>query len=196
MRGYLCGSNDAKWNRHVFSFNNEKNRSNINTYFYRFEFQKRGTVHIHLLVWLKNISKIQHSLVRADVPYEDVDVAYLVKKLQPSDRDSLPLNNNHSSFKSTNGVTTFSLFHPHEAFTTNLRAYIYTLMPTLQCRMDFQTTNGRSMLLKYVTSYVSKWKDAYNNDALYSPHTTPYQAAYRHIREMEPCEPEMWFQLP
>ena len=47
----------------------------------------------------------------------------------------------------------------------------------------------------YVTSYVSKWKDAYNNDALYSPHTTPYQAAYRHIREMEPCEPEMWFQL-
>ena len=61
--------------------------------------------------------------------------------------------------------------------------------------MDFETTNGRSMLLKYVTSYVSKWKDAYNNDALYSPHTTPYQAAYRHIREMEPCEPEMWFQL-
>ena len=78
VRGYLCASNDAKWNRHVFSFN-EKNRSNINTYFYRFEFQKRGTVHIHLLVWLKNISKIQHSLVRADVPYEDVDVAYLVQ---------------------------------------------------------------------------------------------------------------------
>ena len=100
------------------------------------------------LVWLKNISKIQHSLVRADVPYEDVDVAFLVQKLQPSNRDSLPLNNN-PSFKSTNGVTTFSLFHPREAFTTNLRAYIYTLIPTLQCRMDFQTTNGRSMLLKY-----------------------------------------------
>ena len=184
VRGYLCGSNDARWNKHVFSYNNRKGRSNINTYYYRFEFQKRGTVHLHLLVWLKNIKKIQHQLVRADIPYEDVDVAFLVRKLQPSDRDSLPLNNNPSGFQSTEGVTTLSLYHPHEAFALNLRSYISTVIPTLQYRMDFQTADGRSMLLKYVTSYVSKWKDAYSNDALYSTHTTPYQAAYRHLRDM------------
>ena len=52
-RGNLCGSNDSNWRNHLFSFNRTK-RKNINIYFYRFEFQKCGTVHIHLLVWLKN----------------------------------------------------------------------------------------------------------------------------------------------
>ena len=51
------------------------------------------------------------------------------------------------------------------------------------------------MLLRYVTSYVSKWKDAYSNDALYSRYVTPYQAAYRHLKEMQPCEPEMWMHM-
>ena len=183
VRGYLCDSNDARWNKHVFSYDNQKGRSNINTY-YRFEFQKRGTVHLHLLVWLKNIKKIQHQLVRADIPYEDVDVAFLVRKLQPSDRDSLPLNNNILAFKVQKVLQPCLFYHPHEAFALNLRSYISTVIPTLQCRMDFQTADGRSMLLKYVTSYVSKWKDAYSNDALYSTHTTPYQAAYRHLRDM------------
>ena len=69
-------------------------------------------------------------LVRADIPYEDVDVAFLVQKLQPSDRDSLPLRNDPSCFETTEGVTTLSLYHPNEAFALNLRAYIYTLIPT------------------------------------------------------------------
>ena len=34
------------------------------------------------------------------------------------------------------------------------------------------------MLLKYVCSYVTKAHDAYNSDALYTVHTTPYQAAF------------------
>ena len=61
--------------------------------------------------------------------------------------------------------------------------------------MDIQFADGKAMLLRYVTSYVSKWKDAYSNDALYSHHVTPYQAAYRHLEEMQPCEPEMWLQM-
>ena len=110
------------------SYENKKGRSNINTYYYRFEFQKRGTVHLHLLMWLKNITKIQHQLVRADIPYEDVDVTFLVLKLQPSNRDSLPLNNNPSGFQSREGVTTLSLYHLQEAFTLNLR-YVFMGSP-------------------------------------------------------------------
>ena len=182
VRGYLCDSNDARWNKHVFSYDNQKGRSNINTY-YRFEFQKRGTVHLHLLVWLKNIKKIQHQLVRADIPYEDVDVAFLVRKLQPSDRVYLSIIT-LLAFKVQKVLQPCLFYHPHEAFALNLRSYISTVISTLQCRMEFQTADGRSMLLKYVTSYVSKWKDAYSNDALYSTHTTPYQAAYRHLRDM------------
>ena len=55
VRGYFCGSNTNGWNEHVFSYRNSKQRSNVHTYFYRFEFQQRGTEHLHLLVWIKNI---------------------------------------------------------------------------------------------------------------------------------------------
>ena len=40
--GYLCGSNDSRWTEHVFNYNGLQNRNNVNTYFYRFEFQVRG----------------------------------------------------------------------------------------------------------------------------------------------------------
>ena len=55
--GYLCGSNMNKWNKHVFNYESLKHYSNVNTYFYCFEFQKQGTLHVHLLVWLKNVKK-------------------------------------------------------------------------------------------------------------------------------------------
>ena len=58
--------------------------------------------------------------------------------------------------------------------------------------MDFQLTGGKGMILHYVKSYVSRWHDAYENDALYSAHVTPFQAAYRHVKDLKPCEPEMW----
>ncbi len=56
VQGYLCGSNITDWTNHIFSYNHIRNKKNVKTYFYHFEFQKRGTVHIHLLVWLNNIA--------------------------------------------------------------------------------------------------------------------------------------------
>ena len=47
IRGYLCVSNEKKWSKHVFNYNNIATFSNIQTYFYRFEFQGRGTVFVH-----------------------------------------------------------------------------------------------------------------------------------------------------
>lgn len=38
--------------------NGLKDVKNVQTYFYRFEFQERGTVHLHMLVWLKKMDKI------------------------------------------------------------------------------------------------------------------------------------------
>ena len=51
--------------------------------------------------------------------------------------------------------------HPSDAAVVNLRCYIDTLATALQCAMDVQTTDGRDMVLRYVTSYVSKFKDAF-----------------------------------
>lgn len=90
VRGYLCGSNNQKWKTHVFNYSGLPNKSNINTYFYLFEFQERGTAHLHLLVWLKNLKKFAHPLLRADIPWHDPDLTFTIQSLQKSDKGCLP----------------------------------------------------------------------------------------------------------
>ncbi len=197
VRGYLCGSNSNKWSQHVFSYNRLAKECNINTYFYRFEFQKRGTAHLHLLIWLKDITKIKHHLIRADIPNDNVDLSYLVSKHQKSDKPSncLTLQETDSFFNNTNGKQMLHLKHPAEAFALNLRSYISTLLPMLRCSMDFQTTDGRAMLLRYVCSYVTKSKDGIDTNSLYSYNVNGGQAAVRYVMDTKPAEPEMWLAL-
>ena len=83
VRGYFCGSNDAKWKGHLFSYARKPLIDNVLNYFYRFEFQKRGTVIIHMLVWLKSIQKISLQNIRADIPWADEDSAYLATVSSP-----------------------------------------------------------------------------------------------------------------
>ena len=87
------------------------------------------------------------------------------------------------------------LYHPADAFAVNLRTYIGSVVPSLKCRMDVQTSDSHGMLLHYLTSYVSKWQDSFQSDSLYSAHVGPYQAAYKHLICMKPLEPEMWLSL-
>ena len=94
IRGYLCGSNDKKWANNLFNYNRIATYSNVNTYFYRFEFQNRGTGHVHLLVWLRRIAKIRLPLLRADIPWSEPDLAFQVSSLQRSDKGALPANEN------------------------------------------------------------------------------------------------------
>lgn len=170
VRGYLCGSNSTKWSHHLFSYNRTSNHNNIKTYFYRFEFQKRGTLHLHMLVWLHDITKMQHKFIRADIPHDNPELAFFSHKLQPSDKPShcLTLQTEESHISIENGKYVQHLKHPAEEFALNLRAYIATLLPVLKCRMDYQTTNGVAMLLRYVTSYVTKFQDSLSIDSMYS----------------------------
>ena len=197
VRGYLCGSNSNKWSSHVFSYNASKNYSNVKTFFYRFEFQKRGTAHLHLLIWLKDITKIQHKLIRADLPDDNPDLSFLASNYQQSDKpsSSLRLQETESHFTKVGDKSTLHLKHPAEAFACNLQAYISTVLPALECSMDFQTTDNRAMLLRYVTSYVTKWQDGISSDSLYSYNISGGQAAVRYVMEMKPAEPEMWLSL-
>ena len=195
VRGYMCGSNDNRWKSHLFSHCRKTAHNNVVNYFYRFEFQKRGTVHMHVLVWLKNLQQTHIEHVRADIPWGNPESAYLVYSLQKSDKGSLSINENDTNVETNNGVSTLKICHPAEAFAHNIRGYISTILPALQCRMDVQCSDGHGMLLKYVSSYVTKAHDAYNCEALYTIHTTPYQAAFRYLKEMSPLEPEMWLSL-
>ena len=124
--------------------------------------------------------------ITADIPWADVDSAYLVYSLQKSDKDSLPINNNATKVETEHGHSTLTICHPKEEFEHNIRGYISTLLPAFQCRMDVQSSNGHGLLLKYVSSYLAKGHDAYHSECLYSPNTTPYEAAYCHFREMRP----------
>lgn len=197
VRGYLCGTNSKKWTNHLFSYNHIASRANVKTFFYRFEFQKRGTAHLHLLVWLHDITKVQHQFIRADIPNENADLSYLVSKYQQSDTpsNSLKLQEKETFFEKGDTGHILRLKHPAEAFACNLRAYISTVLPALQCSMDFQTTDGRAMLLRYVTSYVTKWQDGIDTDSLYSYHISGGQAAVRYVMDMKPAEPEMWLAM-
>jgi hypothetical protein len=195
IRGYLCGSNDNKWSNPVFNYNNISSFSNIQTYFYRFEFQGRGTVHVHLLVWLKDLKRIRLNLLRADIPWHHPDLSFLVSNLQKSDKGAMPFNASSTEVLSSNGTASLRLHHPADAFVLNLRGYISSIVPSLKCRMDVQTSDGHGMLLRYVTSYVSKWQDSFHSESLYSIHVGPYQAAYKYLMCMKPLEAEMWLSL-
>ena len=124
VRGYLCGSNPQKWSNHIFRYNQKCPNSNVKTYFYRFEFQKRGTAHLHLLIWLKDIKQTQYQLISADIPNDDPELSYLVHKHQRSDKPSPMLSlQEETSFVNKNGLSILHLKHPADAFAVNLKAY-------------------------------------------------------------------------
>ncbi|KAK3735217.1 hypothetical protein QZH41_001202 [Actinostola sp. cb2023] len=125
---------------------------------------------------------------RMDVQATDHKVA----DLQPSSKDALPLNNLPTNIVTDlSGKKELRIYHPADAFEKNLRAYISSILPFLKCRMDVQATDHKGMILRYVTAYVSKFKDQQTSQALYSRHINSAMAAYRHLSDMKPLEPEM-----
>ena len=86
VRGYMCGSNTNRWLNHLLTYKSKKDQKNVFTYFYRFEFQDRGTVHLHMLVWLKDLTKMKLDAIRADIPWSNKLLAQQVLGLHPSEK--------------------------------------------------------------------------------------------------------------
>ena len=55
---------------------------NVTNYFYCFEFQDRGTVHLPLLIWVKEVEEIRAHLLNATIPRKIPEEAFLVSDLQ------------------------------------------------------------------------------------------------------------------
>ena len=51
-----------------------------------------------------------------------------------------------------------------KAYALNIRGYIDSISDVLKCALYVQSADGKAMLLQYVTSYVSKWKDGVLKD--------------------------------
>lgn len=104
-RGYLTGANCNRWRQHLFGDSQNPTESNILTYFYRFGFQEHGTLHLHMLVWVKDVSVIWANLLHASIPWGNAKDTFLVADTQKSDRTCLPLCNHQDSFvQSSNGT--------------------------------------------------------------------------------------------
>lgn len=192
IRGYLCGANDAKWRKHLLNDSKYTLTSNINTYFYRFEFQKRGTVHVHCLVWLKNIARIRYEHIRAELPTDDAKLAYFVNKCQLSNYSPLPLLESKTCITKTGTKQKLNISHPYSAKLKKVRGYIDTVLCSLKSSMDIQTSNGKSMLLKYVSSYVSKANESFHSDVFFCDSLAPSTMAFKYAMSLDICEPEMW----
>ena len=108
-RGFLTGGNCNRWRQHVFADTVNPVDLNMLTYFYRFEFQERGTLLLHMLVWVKDISVIYADPLQASIPWENQNDAFLGADVQKSDRSSLAVNESPcSSFVHQMGAPSWS----------------------------------------------------------------------------------------
>lgn len=156
VRGYVAGKNTNRWKNTLFADARDNTLPNVEHYFYRFEFQKRGTLHVHVLLWLRDLAAIDLGKVRATIPFSRPDEAFLVADLQTSSKTVLPPNNRPTRVHSTGHQQYIEFTYGPTERAKNIRAYVTTLLGSLHCRVDHKSSDGKGMLLKYVSSYVSR----------------------------------------
>ena len=195
-RGYLTGANSNRWRHHVLNNEEEPAQSNLLTYFYRIEFQSRGTLHLHMLVWVRDLSLIRANLLHASIPWGNRNDAFLVADTRKSSSSCLQLCAAPDSFlERADGRQHLQFHYTPEDAARNLREYISSLLGALRCRTDVQLADDKAMLLKYVSSYVTKMHEAATVEGLYCTDVTGFQAANSFLRTVHPLAPEMAFQL-
>ena len=90
-------------------------------------------MHLHMLVWVEDISKTNHQAIRADIPWQHPALARRVIELQKAEKSSIALNNEATQITDQNGRQILHLFHPTEELRQNLRTYIASVLPALKC---------------------------------------------------------------
>ena len=160
-RGYISGVNTQRWRTHACADRRSPGNNNVQAFFYRFEFQKRGTPHVHMLLWLKSMKNLDPNRFSASLP-ANVLLASHVEKYQSGGKEN-------KSIRPRPEVTSFEKNKIKFNYTEDddrafRRAYIDTVLSSLECHMDVQCADGKDLLLQYSTSYVAKMKD---HDLLY-----------------------------
>ena len=150
------------------------------------EWSFKAVVLIHLLIWLDDCTNVDWSQLRADIPWNNPDLAFQVCKYQKSKRKLNVMNEGPTTLHTSHGSTQIKFHHPSDAFALNLRTYIASVLPALRCHMDVQSGNGQAMVLRYVTDYVTKSSDSFVGESLNSSYVQPYTAAYRFLQQLKP----------
>ena len=135
---------------------------------------KDGTGRLHLLVWLQHLEavKLEDSLA-ATAPADNPVMSSLVEGSQRSWTGSgWPLEPGASRYDASTG--TLRLHHTESDFCRynaagvpeGVRGYVKDLLSSLHCHVDVQMSDGRGMLLRYVSGYVPKFSDSFTTEWL------------------------------
>ena len=230
-QGLLTGANGRSaaqgradrppWRSHVFAAKDGSGRRTVVNFFGRLEYQDgkrrryvnaqeaaaqfyhgRGTVHLHLLVWLQHVEAVRlEDSLSATVPADNPAMASLIEGSQRSWTGSgWPEEPGPSRYDASAQV--LRLHHSASDFCRfdaagnpeGVRGYVKDLLASLQCHVDVQMTDGRGMLLKYVSGYVPKFSDSFTTEWL-ADACSDYAVARRVLTDYHPLEPEMILQL-
>ena len=226
--GLLTGSNKktstdhgGAWKRHILSAKDGSGKKTVVNFFARLEFQDgkrkryvnmeeaatqfyhgRGTVHVHLLVWLEHVETVQlERAISATAPSDNEPLCSLVEGSQRSYSGSgWPRQDEPSFYDAEAGI--LRLQHLADDYLKvnakgvpeGIRAYVVDLISSLLCHTDVQMSDGRGMLLRYVSGYVPKFSDSFTSDWL-DDAASDYCVARRVLTDYHPLEPEMALQL-
>jgi hypothetical protein len=210
VRGVLAGKTKHKgqgWTEHLFSVKNPCTDEDTTIHFFsRLEFQdgKRkkctqkyhgsGRPHLHVLLWLATVEKLGlEKTISASMP-EDPDLAAYVKGSQLDDdgESKWPIHEGESHYDAD--ACELHIKHTQQDSDAGLRGYLPDIMDAMRCHQDMQVSDGRSLLLQYVTKYVAKFSDS-SYDEWMSDNVKANSLARKVLFEYWPLEPEMVLQL-
>ncbi|CAK0883129.1 unnamed protein product, partial [Prorocentrum cordatum] len=228
VEGFLTGANNAKkksnknnkkgWEKHVFGASDGSGKNTVRVHFARAEFQDgkrkryvgeheaasqfyhgRGTVHVHLLVWLENEASIGlEEAIAATSPIDNPELKSLVEGSQRSHTGSgWPVREAPSMFdEDARALRLHRTKADHmkrnkKGELEGVRAYIKDVLSALYCHVDVLGADDKAgMLLRYVTPYVPKFSDSFCDEWL-ADQASDYSIARRVLTDYHPLEPEM-----
>ena len=202
-RGFLAGHTRGKWKTHLFGDKTNTSNGGIKCLFGRFEFQEggleqvygrgRGSLHLHCLFWLHDIRNTLLELqIRASSSTYTVETDVLANRVLRGDASKAPVNEGSSTWAWSSTLRRWILhLHVSAVFIANcLRPYVVSLLLILRCSQDVQWWHGEGALLRYVSGYVSKYAEHWNDEWLKDVGSSA-QAGLNVCRGWKPTEAEM-----
>ena len=181
VKGLLTGANEGMQAKREHLFCSSEGPGKVRHWVARLEFQDgkrkrhvyrqgqsyhgRGTVHVHILLWLSNMQAMDlSSKIRAEVPGdEEPELRDLVVGSQ-LDYTSSGWPFREEPTEVAEEEQRLRLHHPREAFERNCRAYLPDILAALRCHVDVQASDGRAMILKYCARVSSAIPDNHSRN--------------------------------
>ncbi|CAE7455269.1 Pif1 [Symbiodinium pilosum] len=201
VKGLLAGANDGLKPDKEHIFASADGSGKVFHWVARLEFQDgkrkratfrdaqfyhgRGTIHIHILLWLSRMQDLDlASKIRADVPDAvDAEMRDLVMASQLDYNSSgWPVRNEET--RVVTAEQRLQLHHPVDAFAKCCRAYLPDVLAALRCHVDVLASDG----------YLPKFSSSFAQELL-NDQATDFTLARRVLADYHPLQPEMIMQL-